>query len=129
MSGSPSNAADLSAECRRRVQAAPGRPAEIDASELVRIDRDDPRAPLLLDIRPEDERAAEGAIPGTRVIPLDRLAQDFRADDPDCPVVAYCRKGVRSLDAARILRAIGVNYPLSLRGGVTGWRAAGGELV
>jgi rhodanese-related sulfurtransferase len=83
---------------------------------------------VLLDVRDESERL-DGVIPGARVIPLGAL--ETRRDELEgCDeVVCYCTSGVRSRDAARILRALGLHNATSLVGGVGAWTAAGGTLV
>ena len=83
---------------------------------------------VLLDVREASERV-DGVIPGARFIPLGAL--ETRRDELDgCDeIVCYCTSGVRSRDAARILRALGLLNATSLAGGVGAWTAAGGSLV
>ncbi|MEN9787693.1 MAG: hypothetical protein RLZZ299_2957 [Pseudomonadota bacterium] len=83
---------------------------------------------VLLDVRDAAERE-DGVIPGARFIPLGAL-ETRRAELDGCDeIVCYCTSGVRSRDAARILRALGLFNATSLAGGIGAWTAAGGSLV
>jgi len=79
---------------------------------------------ILVDVREPDEHAAE-RIPGAHLVPLSKF-------DPDkvpagAKVVLHCRSGVRSAQAARIMRDAG-HEVVQLRGGLKAWKAAGLEL-
>lgn len=76
-------------------------------------------APILLDVRREDE-TARGTLPGAIAIPLDELSE--RVEElPPGPIVAYCHHGIRSRSAAAILVAAGRTDAASLRGGTEAW--------
>jgi adenylyltransferase/sulfurtransferase len=101
--------------------AAAADPNEIGAEELARA-LAGPNPPVLVDVREMWEwdvgnLEAKGAVH----IPLAELLD--RADElPEGrPVVAYCRVGNRSLDAAERLQGAGY-AARSLRGGLTDWK-------
>ena len=48
--------------------------------------------------------------------------------DPDKPIIAYCKSGVRSLHAVEILQALGRNDAASMSGGIIAWYEAGQPL-
>jgi len=77
---------------------------------------------LLVDVRGPQERAIAG-IPGARPIHLDEFRSGAAASriPADRTVVIFCRAGVRSEEAARILAAAGHPDVRSLRGGVLAW--------
>jgi rhodanese-related sulfurtransferase len=87
---------------------------------------------LLVDIRPEANRVAEGALPGAVVV--ERTVLEWRLD-PACearlPVASYdrkvvvvCNEGYSSSLAAATLRDLGVDAT-DLDGGFRAWMAAG----
>lgn len=111
------------------------------AEARAELDRVEPRrarlladsGALLVDIRPERDRNAEGSIAGARVI--ERIHLEWRLD-PDCPhsiggfdasstVIVFCNEGYASSLAARDLRRIGLPNATDLIGGFRAWRAAG----
>jgi len=75
---------------------------------------------VLLDVR-EPYEWAICHIAGSRLVPLGQLAGQLGEMDPSRPVVTICHTGIRSLDAARFLRARGIADVRSLRGGVAAW--------
>ena len=81
-----------------------------------------PGAPFLLDVREPDEHAY-AHLPGSRLIPLNEIPARLAELDPAAPLVAYCHHGVRSLHAARWLRAQGFAQAQSLSGGIDAWSA------
>ncbi len=94
----------------------------VDSAELAGLLRGD-SPPVLVDVRDVAEHRA-GAIPGSRVVPLAVLrAGDGLADLPlGVPVVLYCSVGLRSAEAASLLRAAGRRDVLHLAGGYAAWR-------
>jgi rhodanese-related sulfurtransferase len=88
---------------------------------------------LLVDIRPEANRAAEGVVPGAVVI--ERIHLEWRLDPAcearlpiasyDLPVVVFCNEGYASSLAAAALHDIGVTKATDLDGGFRAWKAAG----
>jgi rhodanese-related sulfurtransferase len=105
-----------------------------------RLERLDPQAAsdamaggaVLVDIRTESQRAAEGTVPGALFIPRNVL--EWRCDatsshhDERIPsgrrVVVMCDAGYASSLAAATLRDLGVDAT-DLAGGYQAWRAAG----
>ena len=81
----------------------------------------------LLDVREPDEWAA-GHAPAATHVPLGEVP--LRADQlpTDRPVVAICRAGGRSQQAAEFLRQQGVDA-VNLAGGMRAWHAAGLDVV
>jgi sulfur-carrier protein adenylyltransferase/sulfurtransferase len=86
-------------------------------------------APVLLDVREEDEVAA-GMVPGARH--LGRAHFESRVEDvlpdKDAEVVVYCASGVRSVFAAETLTQLGYANVKSLAGGFNRWKDLGYEL-
>ena len=108
-------------------------------AKLVRLDprqvaeaRD--RGALLVDIRPQAQRAQEGGIPGALVIERNVLewrldpASEWRiaeADSHDREVVVICSEGYTSSLAAASLHDLGLVRATDLIGGFKAWAAAG----
>ena len=94
------------------------------AVELAEPDED----LIVLDVR-EEEELTEGAIAGSRLVPLrEVLAGALEADiaqwiDDGRRVVAYCRGGVRSAEAVGYLLDTGLTQVRSLDGGIQAWNA------
>ena len=89
---------------------------------------------LLVDIRSDSQRAADGDIPGARVVPRNVL--EWRLD-PACPhrdpdlgkrdarIVLLCDEGYQSSLAAATVCRFGVTAATDVIGGFRAWRAAG----
>jgi rhodanese-related sulfurtransferase len=93
---------------------------------------------ILVDIRPEDQRAIEGSIPGALVV--ERNVLEWRFDpassarlqittDHDIHVIVFCSEGYTSSLAARALQELGLWKATDMVGGFHGWRAAGLPIV
>jgi rhodanese-related sulfurtransferase len=88
---------------------------------------------LLVDIRPQVNREAEGEIPGALVI--DRNVLEWRLDPAsdariaeasyDAWIVLVCNEGYASSLAATSLQDLGITGATDLIGGYRAWRAAG----
>ncbi|MCC9309766.1 rhodanese-like domain-containing protein [Kitasatospora sp. RB6PN24] len=89
---------------------------------------------LLVDIRPVQQRAQEGQIPGALVI--ERNVLEWRLDPAgshrieqatgyDVEVVLVCSEGWASSLAAATLRELGLHRATDLDGGFQAWAAAG----
>jgi rhodanese-related sulfurtransferase len=112
---------------------------EVLAAARAELDRLTPReaaaldGALIVDIRPERNRAAEGEIPGSVVI--ERIVLEWRLDPhgdhriegftQDSLVVVVCNESYSSSLAARDLRALGLHRATDLAGGFRAWAAAG----
>jgi rhodanese-related sulfurtransferase len=88
---------------------------------------------LLVDIRPQWQRATEGAIPGALLIERNHLewrldptsyARIPEAVDHDVAVVVVCSEGYTSSLAAASLQELGLHRATDLIGGFQAWRAA-----
>ncbi|HUT83067.1 MAG TPA: FAD-dependent oxidoreductase [Thermodesulfobacteriota bacterium] len=94
----------------------------ISADELKqKIDRGGPF--LLLDVRTAEEYQA-GHIPGALHIPLDKLRErslELKGKATGALVV-YCGQSLRSYQASRILKELGLGEAINLEGGIRMWR-------
>ena len=116
---------DLLSAARGRLQRV--RPA--DALDAVR------QGAVLVDIRSEAQRVADGVIPGARFCPRNVL--EWRVDpasghadpslggDVDTWLVLVCNEGYASSLAAATLQDLGFARATDLEGGFQAWRAAG----
>lgn len=89
---------------------------------------------LLVDIRPQAQRAAEGQVPGALVIERNVLewrldpASDARlpvAGTYDLQVIVMCSAGYTSSLAAASLQDLGLSAATDLDGGFQAWARAG----
>jgi len=88
---------------------------------------------VLVDIRPQAQRAAEGEIPGAMIV--ERNVLEWRFDPAAAarlPVAGYylrvivvCSEGYTSSLAAASLQDLGVHRATDLEGGFRAWHAAG----
>ena len=77
---------------------------------------------VVLDVRTPEEYAA-GHIVNARLLPLDTIDAETAAavaPDKDEPVLVYCRSGVRSAEAARLLSQLGYRQVYDF-GGIIDW--------
>ena len=109
------------------LAAARSRISRVGPGELAAV-RDD--GGLIVDIRPERQRLAEGDLPGAVVI--DRNVLEWRLDprgahripevrDHDQPVVIVCSAGYASSLAAASLADLGFRRAADLDGGYQAW--------
>jgi rhodanese-related sulfurtransferase/mannose-6-phosphate isomerase-like protein (cupin superfamily) len=89
---------------------------------------------LLVDIRPEGQRAIDGSIPGALIVERNVLEWRFDpassarlpvATDHDLQVIVFCTEGYTSSLAAAALQDLGLWRATDLVGGFDAWRAAG----
>jgi rhodanese-related sulfurtransferase len=116
------SADELVAEARSRIgRVTPGQLADVEAA-----------GGLVVDIRPEAQRRAEGELPGAVVI--ERNVLEWRLDprgahripevrDHDQPVVVVCSAGYASSLAAASLVDLGFHRAADLDGGFQAWSA------
>ena len=89
---------------------------------------------LLIDIRGDDQRRADGLIPGALVLP--RNALEWRCDPAgrwrhpamtgrNRRLILICQEGFQSSLAAAALQQLGLANATDLHGGFAGWAAAG----
>ena len=77
-------------------------------------------APLLLDVREEDE-VRLCALPGSLHIPMNLLPLRQNELPDDVPIIVYCHHGIRSLNVARYLAHVGFENVANLQGGIDAW--------
>ena len=106
---------------------------------LVRVEPPEARdavadGALLLDIRSESQRAADGIVPDAIWFPRNVLewrcdpsceAHDDRVGDLERHVIVMCDEGYQSSLAAATLQELGFAGATDLVGGFQAWRAAG----
>ena len=89
---------------------------------------------VLVDIRTEAQRAADGVVPGAES--MARNVLEWRLDPagadrlehlarPDAHVIVMCDAGWQSSLAAEVLQRLGLERATDLDGGFQAWRAAG----
>lgn len=92
------------------------------------------RSAVLVDIRPEGQRAIEGTIPGALIVERNVLEWRFDptstarlpvAKDHDIQVIVFCSEGYTSSLAATALQDLGLWRATDIVGGFHAWRAAG----
>jgi len=80
----------------------------------------------IIDVRQRDEFEGRlGHIAGAKLIPLGDLTRRVGELTRDRPIVAVCRSGARSAQAAVILQRAGFTDVANLAGGMLRWRADG----
>ena len=93
---------------------------------------------ILVDIRPESQRASEGSIAGAVVIERNVLEWRFDpasgarlpvATDHDLQVIVFCSEGYTSSLAAAALQGLGLWRATDLAGGFHAWHATGLPIV
>jgi rhodanese-related sulfurtransferase len=120
---------ELLAEARAVL---PHRPSPAEALEAQA------NGTLLIDIRGDDQRRADGLIPGAVVVPRNVL--EWRCDpdspwrhaeiqSPDQAIVVICSEGFQSSLAAAALQRLGLRNATDLDGGFSAWRQAGLPVV
>ena len=88
---------------------------------------------LLVDIRPQAQRAAEGEIPGAMIVERNVLEWRF---DPACTarlpeasydlrVIVVCQEGYTSSLAAAALQDLGISQATDMEGGFRAWQLGG----
>jgi rhodanese-related sulfurtransferase len=82
----------------------------------------------VVDVRDPAEWSG-GHIEGARLVPLEQLLANPKAELPRDGVLFVCAAGVRSQTAARLAAGHGLTKIYSLTGGTRGWVKAGLPLV
>jgi rhodanese-related sulfurtransferase len=93
---------------------------------------------ILVDIRSDAQRVADGVVPGAVYVPRNVL--EWRADpesghtEPalggfDTPLILFCHEGYQSSLAAATLQRLGRADATDVIGGFAAWRAAGLPVV
>ena len=120
----PKTAAEMVADAKGRIENLTVEQAATEIEE---------GSATLVDIREEDERTQNGAIPNSVRAPRGML--EFWADpsspyhreefDPDRRLILYCASGGRSALAADTLQRMGYENVCHLDGGFTAWKEQG----
>jgi rhodanese-related sulfurtransferase/mannose-6-phosphate isomerase-like protein (cupin superfamily) len=93
---------------------------------------------ILVDIRPEGQRAIEGSIPGALIVARNVLEWRFDpvstsrlpiTTDHDLQVIVFCSEGYTSSLAAAALQDLGLWRATDVVGGFHAWRATGLPIV
>jgi rhodanese-related sulfurtransferase/mannose-6-phosphate isomerase-like protein (cupin superfamily) len=93
---------------------------------------------ILVDIRPDGQRAMEGSIPGALVVERNVLEWRFDpasnarlsvATDRDIQVIVFCSEGYTSSLAAAALQDLGLWRATDIVGGFQAWRTTGLPIV
>jgi rhodanese-related sulfurtransferase len=111
---------DLLADARTRLERV--QPEELAAAQAA--------GALVVDTRPDDQRARDGGLPGAIVI--DRNVLEWRLDpasphrisevtDHDCWIILVCNEGYSSSLAAATLQELGLRRATDLVGGYQQW--------
>jgi rhodanese-related sulfurtransferase len=113
------------------------------AAARARLERVEPEAALaavrggravLVDIRSESQRAADGVVPGAAIVPRNVLEWRLDPESPwrdpelartDRRVILMCNQGYQSSLAAATLLELGHPDATDLAGGFQAWRDAG----
>jgi rhodanese-related sulfurtransferase len=115
---------------------------EVLAQARSRLSRLDPHqaqaaisaGALLVDIRPQAQRAAEGEVPGALIVERNVLEWRFDPASPsrlpqasgyDLHLIVMCSEGYTSSLAAACLQDLGLVNATDLAGGFRGWETAG----
>ena len=92
---------------------------EIQPSQLAeRLERGEKLE--IIDVR-EPYEWQIGHIPGARLVPLDRIAEEIPRLDKRRETILYCKVGARSMRAAQQLASAGVTDVRNLAGGILRW--------
>ena len=107
--------------------------ARLDRVEASDLDGEREAGALVVDIRPSEQRARDGELPGAVVI--DRNVLEWRLDpasphrideagDYDRKVIIVCNEGFSSSLAAATLQDLGLSRATDLAGGFQAWLAS-----
>jgi rhodanese-related sulfurtransferase len=93
---------------------------EISAQAFLQ-QRDQPGAPLLLDVR-EPWEVETASLPNALLMPMGEVTSRANQElDPDQTIVVLCHHGARSLSVTMWLRQQGFENAQSLAGGIDAW--------
>jgi rhodanese-related sulfurtransferase/mannose-6-phosphate isomerase-like protein (cupin superfamily) len=118
------------------LEAARARLRRLSPIEALQAVADDEA--ILVDIRPEGQRAIEGSIAGALIVERNVLEWRFDpassarlpvATDHDLHLILFCSEGYASSLAAADLKNLGLHRATDLIGGFRAWQAAGLPVV
>jgi rhodanese-related sulfurtransferase len=104
--------------------------ARLDRVQPEDLAREVAAGAVVVDIRPVDQRARDGELPGALVV--DRNVLEWRLDptcphrlavvsEPDTRIILVCNEGYSSSLAAATLRELGLGRATDLVGGYQAW--------
>jgi rhodanese-related sulfurtransferase len=96
----------------------------IDVTEAERRLREDPAAPILLDVREENE-FGEVRAPGAVLVPTSAFMVRVGEIPQDRPLMVVCHMGTRSAAVAGFLIRGGRTDVVNVAGGMDAWERAG----
>jgi rhodanese-related sulfurtransferase len=105
-------------------------PAEIlEPEEVLTLLSDNDKKPVIIDLR-EVSSFTIGHIAGAENIPFDRANFQKRATgyDKKSPILIYCGKGLKTEEAAELLKNSGFKDIYILQGGFESWKNKGFEI-
>jgi len=79
---------------------------------------------ILIDVRKIEEVKTDGKIPGSVLIPVDELPNKIDRLSKDKKIFVYCRSGMRSVSASRLLSSLGYKV-YNIKGGLNSWKSEG----
>lgn len=102
------------------MRMAPAKGLRTLRTDAFQTELRDAKNGILIDVR-EPAEFHSGHIPGAVNIPLSQLGSKTDSISKDRNVYLYCRSGMRSKQAARVLRGQGYANLAHLQGGISGW--------
>jgi rhodanese-related sulfurtransferase len=92
-----------------------------DAFKLIEENKENPNF-IILDVR-TDREYNEGYIDGCKLVDFQKpdFAQKVQALNPDQTYLIYCRSGMRSLNAAKMMINFGFTDVYNIVGGIMAW--------
>ena len=81
---------------------------------------------VVVDVR-EERELTTGLLPGALHIPMREMGARWKEIAEANEIVCYCQSGARSYETALMLRSKGLFNATSLEGGISAWRAIGGD--
>ncbi|MDX1413516.1 MAG: rhodanese-like domain-containing protein [Candidatus Promineifilaceae bacterium] len=97
---------------------------QIDAQQLSEMIKSDD-APLIVDVRSPYEYQWDGHIAGSRLLPMQALADRIEELPKDEEIVFVCRSGNRSHVVCEQLKRLGYEKVKNFQGGMVSWKMAG----
>jgi hydroxyacylglutathione hydrolase len=98
---------------------------ELVTAQALRQRMDEGAASWFLDVRSEEEIAAEGALSGGHHVHLTQLPEQLDEIPRDQPIYVFCGSGLRSMVAASFLQREGREQLAVVLGGTRAWQSLG----
>lgn len=95
----------------------------LNAKEFANELKQGGKSVQLIDVR-EISEYRQGRIAGAENIPLSQIQQKLDHISKDLPVFLYCRSGMRSKQAGKILSRNGYSQISNLSGGIMAWNGS-----